>query len=85
MEEDMQRIKAAKNMSADEVSEEAKRLNDLYSFKYNGKTLKLLFDKDVMNNPEALKYRVQILLNSKVAQRFTHLASWIAKISLQVG
>ena len=85
IEEDLKNLKSAKDLTDVEVQEEAKKLMDIYSFKYDGKVQKLLFDKQSAQVPEAMKHRVKILLNSKVAQRFTHFACWIAKISLQVG
>ena len=85
VEEDLNNIKSATKLSDAEVKAEAQRLYEEYSFKYDGKPVKLLFDSKVVNNIEALRHRVTVLLNSKVAQRFAHLACWIAKISLQVG
>ena len=62
--------------------ERTKRIKE-YSFNINDKSYNLLFTDEELQDIETLRLKVNSLLNSRVAQLYTHFASWIAKIAIQ--
>ena len=82
---DIKKIKNASPIPAAKLKAEAEKLNDEYTITLNNKKIKLLFDaKDLADNA-TLMNKVIILQNSKVAQNFAHIATWIAKIAIQTS
>lgn len=80
---DIESLENAKPLTDAQVSASAQKLIKEYSFNINGKSHNLLFDDAELQDIDTLRNKVNSLLNSRVAQLYTHFASWIAKISIQ--
>ena len=80
---DLEKLENAKPLSDSQVSSAAQKLIKEYSFNLNDKSYNLLFSDEDLQDIETLRLKVNSLLNSRVAQLYTHFASWVAKIAIQ--
>lgn len=80
---DLEKLKNAKPLSDSQVLSAAQKLIKEYSFNLNDKSYNLLFSDEELQDIDTLRLKVNSLLNSRVAQLYTHFASWVAKIAIQ--
>ena len=83
MKNDLEKLKNAKPLSDSQVLSAAQKLIKEYSFNLNDKSYNLLFNDEDLQDIDTLRLEVNSLLNSRVAQLYTHFASWVAKIAIQ--
>ena len=83
VEHDIQNMANAKPIKPEDITIEAQKLIDEYSFMLNNKKVNLLFDAKDLVDHERLANMIFSLKNSVVAQRFAHFAQWISKVAIQ--
>ena len=83
VEHDIQNMAKAKPIKPEDITIEAQKLIDEYSFMLNNKKVNLLFDAKDLADHERLANMIFSLKNSVVAQRFAHFAQWISKVAIQ--
>ena len=83
VEHDIQNMTNAKPIKPEDITIEAEKLIDEYSFMLNNKKVNLLFDAKDLADQETLANKIFSLKNSVVARRFAHFAQWISKVAIQ--
>lgn len=83
VEHDIQNMANAKPIKPEDITIEAQKLIDDYSFMLNNKKVNLLFDSKDLADQETLANKIFSLKNSVVARRFAHFAQWISKVAIQ--
>ena len=83
VEHDIQNMAKATPIKPEDITIEAEKLIDEYSFMLNNKKVNLLFDAKDLADHERLANMIFSLKNSVVAQRFAHFAQWISKVAIQ--
>ena len=83
VEHDIQNMANAKPIKPEDITIEAEKLIDEYSFMLNNKKVNLLFDAKDLADQETLANKIFSLKNSVVARRFAHFAQWISKVAIQ--
>ena len=83
VEHDIQNMANAKPIKSEDITIEAQKLIDDYSFMLNNKKVNLLFDAKDLADQETLANKIFSLKNSVVARRFAHFAQWISKVAIQ--
>lgn len=83
VEHDIQNMANAKPIKPEDITIEAEKLIDEYSFMLNNKKVNLLFDAKDLADHERLANMIFSLKNSVVARRFAHFAQWISKVAIQ--
>ena len=83
VEHDIQNMANAKPIKPEDITIEAQKLIDDYSFMLNNKKVNLLFDAKDLADQETLANKIFSLKNSVVARRFAHFAQWISKVAIQ--
>ena len=74
VEHDIQNMAKATPIKPEDITIEAEKLIDEYSFMLNNKKVNLLFDAKDLADHERLANMIFSLKNSVVAQRFAHFA-----------
>ena len=83
VEHDIQNMANAKPIKPEDITIEAQKLIDDYSFMLNNKKVNVLFDAKDLADQETLANKIFSLKNSVVARRFAHFAQWISKVAIQ--